>query len=329
MYNSVKESVLNEIINPLTIDDFLKSYWPKKPLVSNGDPNRFDVIPGFDKIKNLNDILEIYNNPVMVVGNAVIEESGGIMDRLLVPSNEALQWYEKGAALEFDFTDLFIPQSRRWVENLKSDLRLPEGTLSKVIVYAAKNGGGFKAHFDAYTNFIFQIKGEKIWKLYENHNVENPTLHYDLAEAPYYPEELKKYWTGEPPAEDLPDADVVKLTPGSMLYLPRGVWHSTKSDEETLAINITFGQPTWLDLLLSEMRSRLVSNSKWRELALNYNSLNNEEKNKVFKDIDNILSLLRKEVEKITPEDLLKHQSGDFDPYQSTQLVFRQLLTRY
>ncbi|MFP9048716.1 JmjC domain-containing protein, partial [Enterococcus faecalis] len=89
---------------------------------------------------------------------------------------------------------------------------------------------------------------------------------------PYYPDDLQSYWTGDPPKEDLPDAEIVNLTPGTMLYLPRGLWHSTKSDQATLALNITFGQPAWLDLMLAALRKKLISDNRFRELAVNHQS---------------------------------------------------------
>ncbi|MGR5880841.1 JmjC domain-containing protein [Bacillus cereus] len=188
--------------------------------------------------------------------------------------------------------------------------------------------GGFKTHFDAYTNFIFQIKGKKIWKLMDNNNVDNPMQHYDLAEYPYKPEELQTYWKGEGPDEELSKGEIIELIPGSMLYLPRGLWHSTKSNEETLAFNITFGQPTWLELLLFSIRKELITDPKWRELACNYSSLSEAEQKNLDTNLLNSLQEMQEKLNNLKPEDIYKCQNSDFDIYQSTQLVFRQLLSR-
>ncbi|REJ07945.1 JmjC domain-containing protein [Halobacillus trueperi] len=322
-------SMLEEIISPITLREFKEKYWPLNPLVSPGNLERFKRINGFEKITSIEEALKIYSNPVMVVGDAVIEELEGISDRMLVPPSEALEWYEKGAALELDFTDLFIPQVRRWADKLKAELDLPLGTGAKAIVYAAKNGGGFKAHFDAYTNFIFQIKGKKTWKLQDNVNVNYPVQHYDLVEAPYLPEELDSYWDGLHPEEELPEADIVDLIPGTMLYLPRGIWHSTESNEETLALNITLGQPTWMDLFLSTLRQEMVKNEDFRKLAYNFNTVQDTDKEKMKKNLEKMIEQLGEIVNGLSSREVFHNQDKDFDPYQTTQLVFRQLLTDY
>ena len=57
------------------------------------------------------------------------------------------------------------------------------------------------------------------------------------------------------------------LEPGSMLFVPRGYWHSTEAEGDALALNFTFSQPTWVDLFTTALRSRLLLSPEWRELA--------------------------------------------------------------
>jgi hypothetical protein len=40
----------------------------------------------------------------------------------------------------------------------------------------------------------------------------------------------------------------VELTDGSLLFLPRGVWHATSSSETFSALNRILGQRSWFDL---------------------------------------------------------------------------------
>ncbi|MBD5009964.1 cupin domain-containing protein, partial [Xanthomonas citri pv. citri] len=43
--SAVTESVLESIISPVTMSEFLEEYWPVKPLVARGEVERFTSIP--------------------------------------------------------------------------------------------------------------------------------------------------------------------------------------------------------------------------------------------------------------------------------------------
>jgi 50S ribosomal protein L16 3-hydroxylase len=77
------------------------------------------------------------------------------------------------------------------------------------------------------------------------------------------------------PFEMPEDALSFELKPGSMLFVPRGSWHSTEAEGDALALNFTFTAPTWLDLFAAALRSRLALSPEWRETAdLNENKFN-------------------------------------------------------
>lgn len=326
MQTSNKYNVLESALNDVSVETFLKEYWPNNFLHSSGPLERFFNLPGLDQISNLEDILRIYKNPIMVVGDIVIEETGGILNKLLVSPEEALSWYEKGAALEFDFTDLFIPELRNSINNLKSMLGLPQGTMTKAVMYAASKSGGFSAHFDGYCNFIFQLKGKKKWRIADNNNVKNPLQHYELIEAPYLPEQLNSYWKGDFPSPELSHGVEVELNTGSFLFLPRGSWHSTSSSDETISLNFTFGQPAWLDLLLIELKNQLIKKDEWRELAIT-DSLDSFEQEQLKNKLHVMLNNLSEELNNINPDNVIHRGKEDLDTYQSTQQTMRQLMS--
>ena len=62
-------------------------------------------------------------------------------------------------------------------------------------------------------------------------------------------------------------AQTIELKPGSLLFVPRGYWHSTEAKGEALALNFTFTAPTWIDLFTTALRSRLSLSPEWRETA--------------------------------------------------------------
>ncbi len=130
----------------------------------------------------------------------------------------------------------------------------------------APAGAGNSPHFDANANFVVQLRGTKRWWVAPNQSVINPTDRYALnQDAPS--DELAGYLDAPFPHAMPDDAEQIDLQPGSVLFVPRGTWHATESNQDTLALNFTFGQPTWADVALDALRTRLLQSSEWRALA--------------------------------------------------------------
>ena len=118
----------------------------------------------------------------------------------------------------------------------------------------------------ANANFVVQLQGTKRWHVAPNRHVVNPTDRWAMNEDGLS-DALAGYVEGPLPTHLPDDAEVIDLAPGSVLFVPRGYWHATEADEDTLAINFTFGQPTWADLVLDTLRRSLLKHEAWRGLA--------------------------------------------------------------
>lgn len=305
--------MFENILSTINLQEIKENYWPNNYYVSHAKNQLIKEISEMLGVFSVADIINKYKNPIMAVGECIIDETEGLYNKMLVSPEDALKWYEKGAALEFDCANIFFPELENLLSNFKDYFNLPQQTMSKAIFYAAKNGGGFGTHFDSYTNFIFQLKGKKAWTLAPNHNVKCPLEHYEIHEYPYIPPTLAPYWNfGIEPS--LSDSKTEILDTGSFLYLPRGVWHSTESDEETLALNITLGQPTWIDVITKTISNKMSTEEIFRELV------------STDSDIDQIREKLMTILDSLSTEDISQNINNNFDTYQQTQYSFRKLL---
>ena len=114
-------------------------------------------------------------------------------------------------------------------------------------------------------NFVLQIKGTKKWTLAENFSVDNPMDRYTMG-MPVDPV-MMSYLKGQM-AETMPqDTISFDLKPRSFLFVPKGVWYSTEAEGDASALNFTFTAPTWTDLLLGALRSRLILSPERRDPA--------------------------------------------------------------
>lgn len=299
---------------------FIEQHWNGTFRVTHGSRERFLglVLP---RAYDLEYLLGVYLAPVMVYGPEVASVSGGLTDRMLVQPGEARQWYDRKAALEFDFLDTYIPQLSDAAQALAREISLPDGTIGKSIAYASATGAGLAAHFDAYANFVIQVSGSKVWRLAPNTAFTAPVEHYSMSEYPLVPASLRRYQTGDLPTDYRSASVAVELRPGSVLFVPRGWWHATEASGESVSVNLTFSVPTWLDLIVGQLRDSLAVSPQWREHVLP--AAMDGDGHQVAAQL---LSAASAALRAIAPASLLAQQALPHDTYQLALATFHEAL---
>jgi 50S ribosomal protein L16 3-hydroxylase len=243
-------------------DDFLTRCWPGQHAVAHGPLDRLGPLGAMPELFDLKLLLETYEDKVRVA----LADKRDEHSSLQVDAEEAAALHREGMALILNSVERFLPPVQFWLDGLRTELGLPLKCDPRSIVYVSPAGSGNSPHFDANANFVVQIRGTKRWRIAPNHDVPNPTDRWAMNQTEL-PEELEGYVDAPLPTQLPDDAESFDLVPGSVLFVPRGYWHQTEADEDTLALNFTFGQPTWADLLLTALRTRLLKDPAWRELA--------------------------------------------------------------
>jgi ribosomal protein L16 Arg81 hydroxylase len=108
----------------------------------------------------------------------------------------------------------------------------------------AKGTQTFPLHLDDQDNFILQVEGEKNWRLNERAQrpVHRGRLSYDPDLA--YP----SFWGPRPPAT--PQLAELRLRPGDLLYIPRGMPHCAVAEHaSSLHLTVSITPLYWLDFL--------------------------------------------------------------------------------
>jgi len=110
------------------------------------------------------------------------------------------------------------------------------------------NAKGFTPHYDVHEVFVLQIAGRKRWQLYE------PVIPLPHRTQLFRPE----LYTGQAPMAE------IDLDAGDLLYLPRGVLHSTTT-AESFSAHVTIGISvyTWADLF-KELLSSAIDDEEMR-----------------------------------------------------------------
>lgn len=142
--------------------------------------------------------------------------------------------YRAGFTILFSAAHSFIPELRTLCRELEADLDVPVGAVVAQL-FCAPNGGRSRAHFDHEFNISCQLRGEKTWRLQKNPALRFPPRGVGMFLGRPVPTEALPYLTGSMP-HDLGAADVHRVVPGGVVFVPPGILHETEGHSESLSV---------------------------------------------------------------------------------------------
>jgi 50S ribosomal protein L16 3-hydroxylase len=254
-------TVLSALIHPRTDSDFFKAYESNTPFVVHDLSETIKDLTALPFLESLEALLNSWPNPIQAHLPDVRDEASSID----TTPKDAHKLFDNGMGLLFNHADTISPVLVHWLHELRKDLGLSALTNGRCLIYVTPKGAGTAPHFDQNINFVLQISGTKKWWVAPNEHIANPMTRHTMGQ-PCDPE-LESY-LDTPMPTSMPEGIVpITLKAGSLLFVPRGSWHSTAADSDALALNFTFTAPTWIDLFTAALRGRLAQSSQWRETA--------------------------------------------------------------
>lgn len=244
------------------VQDFFKALSLGEPFVFHGPLERLQpLLAEVPFLSSLEALVNSWPDHIQAHLPDVRDEASSID----TTPKDAKKLFDNGMGLLFDEAQRFSPALQEWLENLRQELSLSAMTISRSICYATPDGKGTAPHFDQNINFVVQLHGTKIWSMARNTTVENPLTRHTMGLEPDM--EMQGYLDRPMPTQMPPKVKQMELKPGSVLFVPRGYWHSTEAEGDALALNFTFTPPTWIDLFTVALRSRLSLSVDWRKTA--------------------------------------------------------------
>lgn len=264
----MKKISLADLVAPIRVEEFFNSHWPVEPLFIPPIPGKLQTLFDLPQLQSLELLLAARQRPV----RACLPDFDDEYSSIHVQPSDALKVYRNNMTLVFDSMQSQDATIAASLKQIRQDLGLVTGgeendlCKARSIAYATPAGCGTRLHFDANANFVIQIRGTKTWRLAPNESVEYPTERF-TAGSPEMPAALEKQCHA-PLIDELPDDSMTcVMKPGCVLFVPRGFWHETTTEEESLSLNFTFSQPTWADVFTKSLQEVLLSSPDWRELA--------------------------------------------------------------
>ncbi|GER59761.1 hypothetical protein ULMA_18690 [Patiriisocius marinus] len=280
---------LQEILAPITLEDFFTNYYEKKHLVirKNNRETFKDVLTVEDLDKMFYTVSNHHPN-FRLVDHSLDEvpdpKSYTVKNSDLIDPLKFVKSFEAGCTLVMSNLEHKIEGCRRLTNEFESFFK--HRTQSNIYL-TPKNAQGFATHYDSHDVFILQFEGSKTWRIYNNAMPLADKSNAFVKEG----------------FEPGPIEDEFTLHQGDVLYVPRGIVHDAYCTNENSG-HITTGLlgKTWAEhlgeMLLERSKNHLALRrfTKLHELPnINYN----QEKTEVIDALKEIINSLEKDEELI------------------------------
>ena len=209
------------LLGGLSVKEFLRDYWQKKPLLIRS------AVPGFTGLLG----------PQQLIAMACSEEAQA---RLV--SRKRGKWHlQQGPFEQEDFSGLgktkwtvllqgvnhILPEAAALLERFNF---IPHTRLDDLMVSYAPKEGGVGPHFDSYDVFLLQGLGHRRWQISEQ---KDRTLIEDAPLRILQNFKAEHEWI---------------LGPGDMLYLPPHCAHNGIAEDDCMTYSIGFRTPSYQEL---------------------------------------------------------------------------------
>lgn len=209
----------------ISVEEFLRDYWQKKPLlIRNALPNFQSPITQ-DELAGLACETDTSRIVIEKGGKHPWEVRHGAFDDDDFTNLPATHW-----TLLVNDTDQFLPELKAVMEPFRF---IPDWRIDDLMISFAVEGGSVGPHVDEYDVFLIQAQGQRRWQI-----TTQPT-HPDN----FLPDlELRIMRDFQPEQEWV-------VNPGDMLYLPPNVPHYGVALNECMTYSVGFRSPSQADML--------------------------------------------------------------------------------
>ncbi|MDP2805011.1 MAG: cupin domain-containing protein [Gallionellaceae bacterium] len=208
------------LLGGLTVDEFLRDYWQKKPLLIR------QAVPGFKGLLNPQQLIELScleDAQARLVKNT---KEKWTLAHGPFESSEMAKLRGKWAVLVQGVNHV-LPEA---TELLKQFSFIPHARLDDLMVSYAPKGGGVGPHFDPYDVFLLQGLGHRRWQI---------STQADRSLIPGAPLRILQKFNVE---------QEWVLEAGDMLYLPPQCGHNGIAEDDCMTYSIGFRTPAYQEL---------------------------------------------------------------------------------
>ena len=210
------------LISPHKTERFLSDQFGYRALVIAGEADKFSELFGWGEI-----------NRSISYGSTYFTPDRLIMDQKDLGRSGFAQlghWIDEGATYVINSLQNRDPVIDQFTRILSGELNQQ---VSVNCYISAPEKQGFETHYDAHDVFVVQLHGNKEWSIFL------PTVAQPV-------EEMRAYVSPKPETDPYLEH---RMTPGDVLYIPRGHWHHAVASEISVHLTVGIKACTPIDFL--------------------------------------------------------------------------------
>ena len=152
--------LLRKLIEPLGVNEFLRDYYEKKPLLSPDNKCRnFGDLISLEKLDHLLATSELPPASIdMARSKPPISKANFTFKSGNIDRGAVVRHYQSGATIIFPQINLAIDELANFCRNLEFELSCKVQTN---VYLTPRNSQGFKTHYDDHDVFVMQLHGKQ------------------------------------------------------------------------------------------------------------------------------------------------------------------------
>jgi ribosomal protein L16 Arg81 hydroxylase len=229
---------LRDLLAPMEPEEFLDRHFDRKPLYLAGQHDRFDGVFSWDRAAALLDMTMLWTGSTLrVVLDGKVLSSNAYCTPQADRSGAAVsqpdparvqELIRRGATISLHAVETMTPEIAAIAAALQCSLG---GEVVCNIYCSWKGHQGFPSHFDFHDVFVLQIEGTKVWNIYERQFEQAANVEGFRSDSFSDDENAKARGPVQLEA---------RMTPGDVLYIPRGQYHDALATSDA-SMHLTFG----------------------------------------------------------------------------------------
>ena len=227
-----------DLLQPMAPEEFFDRYFGCEPVHFPGPADRFAEVFSWDRAAALLDMTTIWSaSTLKVVLDGELAHPSQYCFASQTRDGTPIQQPDpvkvqalirRGATISLNFVETISPE----IAGIAAALQCWLSGEAVCNIYCSWSGHqGFKSHFDFHDVFVLQIAGKKVWNIYEGQFEESANI--EGYRSTSFSDEYVRKAKGPVKME-------VTMTPGDVLYIPRGRYHDALATSEA-TLHLTFG----------------------------------------------------------------------------------------